>query len=159
MKFILLCLAIAAPLLAQPRALNTYTATCTLTLSSSAAACTIQQPASNARNVQLVSAYVYSTAAITITQERNGTAATATGVTETAVNPDISDTNTANVFTASDVGSGTTIATAIPIAASSSQTLDLSDIQLRGSGTSKNYTIRTSSATATVTVIIKWREY
>ena len=159
MKQILLAVLFAGSALAQPRVVNTYTATCTLTLSAAAGACTIQQPASGSATVQLVAAYIESTAAITFTQERNGTAATATSATVRAVNPDISDSARTLVYTASNVGSGTTITDAISIAASGNVTLDLTDIQMRGNGTSKNYTVRVASATATVKVMLKWREY
>ena len=148
-------------LYAQPRTLNTYTATCTLSVSGTAKACTVQQPASGARTVQFVSAYVHSTVAVALTQERNGTAATATAVTEAALNPDISETNSANAFTDSDVGVGTVVAGSgsIKIAADGYVVLDLQDIQMRGAGTAKNYTIRTSAVTGTVTIVIVWREY
>ncbi len=151
----------AAALHAQPRVLNTFTATCTLSVSGSAKACTVQQPASGARNVQLVAAYVHSTVAVSLTQERNGTAATTTAVTEASVNPELNVTNTVNGFTDSDVGVGTVIAgsASIKVPADGYVVLDLQDIQMRGAGTTKNYTIRTSAVTGTVTIVITWREY
>ena len=156
-----LLFAVGVGLYAQPRILNTYTATCTLSVSGAEKACTVQQPASGARTVQFVSAYVHSTVAVSLTQERNGTAATATAVTEAALNPDISETNAANAFTDSDVGAGTVVAgsESIKVAADSYVVLDLQDIQMRGAGTAKNYTIRTSAVTGTVTIVIVWREY
>lgn len=156
--FLLACL--CGAVFAQPRQLNTYTATCVLTLTGTAKACTVQQPATGALNVQLIEAYVHSTAAVALTQERNGTAATATGVTEAALNAD-GGTPTLNAFTDSDVGVGTVIAGTggVKVAADASLVLNLEDIQLRGNGTTKNYTIRTSAVTATVTIIIKWKEF
>ena len=152
-------LALAIPLFAQPRIANSYTATCVLTLSASTKACTIQQPASGSKTVQLVSVYVYSSAAITVAQERDGTAATATAGTAGAVNPTTQAAATAKIWTDSDVGSGTVIPGTIAIPASSAIMLDLEDVQLNGDGTAKNYTVRTSTGTATVTIILKWREY
>lgn len=154
-------LLLAGAAFGQPRLLNSYTATCVLSLSSSSKACTLQQPATGARTVQLVSAYVHSTAAISITQERDGTAASATAATEVAVNPSETATATVTAFTDSNVGVGTVIAgtDSVKIAANSAVVLDLEDIQMRGNGTGKNYSIRTSSGTATVTVVLKWREY
>lgn len=145
----------------QPRASNLYTATCTLSLSAAAGACTIQQPASDARNVQFYRAYVTSTVDVYLTQERNGAAATATATTRRPVNPDVQDAAKATAFTSSDVGVGTliTAADAVFVPASGDKTLVLEDIQMRGAGTSKNYTVRTSSVTGTVKITISWREY
>ena len=163
MKLVTICLlAVAGVASAQPRIVNSYLATCTLTLSANSKACTIQQPASGARDTQLVSAYIYSTVALTVTQERNGTAASATAVTPTALNPEQVAAATAAVYEASNVGSGTVLggsAATIAIPATSGVTLELEDIQLRGNGTTKNYTIRTSSATGTVTIILKFRQF
>ena len=159
MRYLLL-LWLASAAWAQPKFLNTYTATCTLSVSGSAKACTVQQPASGARNVQLVSAYVHSTVAVSLTQERDGTAATTTGVTEASLN-DAGGTPTVTGFTDSNVGVGTVIAGSdtIKLGIDGSAVLDLEDIQMRGNGTAKNYTIRTSAVTGTVTIIIKWREF
>lgn len=162
MNRLVLLLAFATTAFAQPRVVNAYMATCSFSLSAEATACTIQQPASGARNVQLVSAYIESSAAINISQERNGSAATTTSVTPTAVNPDQTDAAVATVFHTSNVGSGTVLGgagTTILVVANSGLTLDLQDIQLRGSGTSKNYTIKVAAATATGRIILKWREY
>lgn len=156
----LLLLLLTAAAWAQPRQLNTFTATCALSVSGSAKACTVQQPATGAKNAQLVSAYVHSTVAVALTLERDGTAATATGVTEAALNS-AGGTPTVTGFTDSDVGSGTVIAGAssIKLPADGSTTLDLEDIQMRGNGTAKNFSIRTSAVTGTVTIVIKWREF
>lgn len=154
-------LLVTAGLYAQPRTLATYTATCTLSVSGSAKACTVQQPASGARTVQFLTAYVHSTVAVSLTQERDGTAATANEVTEAAINPTEGGTPVANGFTDSNVGVGTVIAgsSTIKVPADGTIVLDLADIQLRGSGTAKNYTIRTSAVTGTVTIVIKWQEF
>lgn len=163
MKLISLFLLYAISLLGQdyPKSLGQlrryYSATCNATLSSAATACTVQQPASGAQNVRLVRAQVYCSVACSITQERNGTAATATAVTIKLVNPDKTDAATAKAWSASDVGVGTALSTLPLPAGLSSITFD--GVYLIGSGTAKNYTIRTNSITGDVTIVIQWEEY
>lgn len=134
-----------------------YISTCTVTLSSAATACTIQQPATGANNVRLMYAQVYCSVACTATQERNGTAATATAGTVKRVNPDRTDTITANIFSASDVGVGTAFVVKPLVAGTTIVKLD--GIYLIGNGTAKNYTVRIASMTGDVAIAFEWEEY
>lgn len=134
-----------------------YIATCSATLSSAATACSIQQPATGANNVRLLYAQVYCSAACTATQERNGTAATATAATVKRVNPDRADTITANVFSASDVGTGT--AFVVKNLTAGTTVIKLKGLYLIGNGTAKNYTVRIASMTGDVAIAFQWEEY
>lgn len=128
--------------------------------SSSACVVTVQQPASGAKRVKLIGAKVYSSAATTVTQERNGTAATATAATVGKVN-DTASTPAAVVaaFTASDVGVGTVI-TKDNVAAGATLSFDMTNVFLMGDGTTKNYTFRTGTiASGTVYITILLTEY
>src|SRR5690242_4256563 len=73
-------------------------------LAGTAEVITVQQPASGAKNVSFVAAYVDCSAVCTITLERDGTAATTTALTVVQVNPDFNVAATANAFSASNVG-------------------------------------------------------
>lgn len=160
----LVCLqALSAPLpwvALQPRPqplLNLYTVTCDATLSSATTTCTVQQPASGARTAQFVSASVYCSVAMEFTQYLNGTAATATAAT---IRKSGADAPTATAWSASNVGVGTPIGAEPNICpAGSTVPLPLSDIQLSGNGTGKNYSIKTSSITGRALIMIAWREY
>lgn len=161
MKRYLLLASLAACLYGQPRNTNSYSAACVLTLTGTAKACTIQQPASNARNVQLVSIYVKSTVNVDLTQERNGTAASSTAATTYKINPENQDAARATVWTDSNVGVGSLIfpAGTVSAYANSPITIKVEDVQMRGSNTAYNYTMRTSGVTGTVTIAFFWREF
>lgn len=156
------CGLLARPILAQRerRTLNAYTIGKSTTLSGAAEVITLQQPTSGARIVQFVSAYIYSSAAVTISQERNGSAATSTAMTPGPVNPDAADAAKLTAFhTSNSNNASATILPPIHIPAGSSKTLDISWIQMRGNGTGKNYTIRTGSMTGDVIISVMWEEF
>lgn len=159
----LLAFLLALPSFAQdhPRSVSEvpriYIGTCSVTVASAATACTIQQPPAGANNVRLMYAQVYCSVACTITQERNGTAATATSQTVKRVNPDRTDAITAAIFASSDVGVGTVFVT--KTLTSGTTIIKLDGIYLLGSGNTKNYTIRTASMTGDVAIAFEWEEY
>jgi len=160
----LLALLLALPSFGQnqhPRSVSevprVYIATCSATLSGAGTACTIQQPATGANNVRLMYAQVYCSVACTVTQERNGTAATATSATVKRVNPDRTDAITAVVYSASDVGVGTAFVDKTLVAGTT--VIKLDGVYLLGSGTAKNYTVRVASMTGTVAIAFEWEEY
>jgi hypothetical protein len=144
---------------AQPNILNTYTATCDTTPSAATTACTIQQPASGAKTVEFVEAFISTAAATDITFTCNGTAASGTAVTPAVNNPGVASAATATAWHTSDAGSGTACGPTIPLSAGAAPTLNIADYQLRGNGTTKNFTIRASSMTGRIVIVVKWREY
>src|SRR5574342_237649 len=83
-----------------------FIATKQTSLSGAAEVITVQQPASNAKTVSFIGAYVDCSVACTITLERDGSAATATTLTPVALN---SGTATATAWSGSDVGAGTVL--------------------------------------------------
>lgn len=134
-----------------------YTVVRDATLSGAAEVVTIQQPATGASKVRLLWASVYCSVACDVTQERNGTAATTTAATAAKVNPDKADSAAATVFHTSNVGVGTVISKT-PTSGGTA-TISFDKIVLVGDGTTKNYTIRTSSITGRVVIVLAWEEY
>lgn len=114
---------------------------------------TIQQPASGARPAELVSGFYQCDAAATVTQSRNGTAATAT--TLTPVNMSGGGAPGQTVWKDSDVGAGTVVL-AFACAAGEKGKLDLVGVSLLGSGTAINYSLAVSAGTGVVGV--NWRQ-
>lgn len=133
-----------------------YSAYRSVSLTSAAETVTIQQPATGARRVILVSASVYCSAACVPTFKRNGTAADINAMTVNTLT-DAYRSPAAVAFSGSNVGSGTTLYS-YNVAAGSTATFDLSGIELRGNGATKNFSISTDSVTATVKIQILWRE-
>lgn len=133
-----------------------YSVVKTTTLSGAAEVITVQQPSSGSTTVRAVGAYIDSTVAIDITIERNGSAASATSLTIANVNPGDA-TPRATAWSGSNVGVGTIISKAT-IPAGGSQLFDLTRIIMAGNGINKNFTLRTSSITGTVNIIIVYTE-
>lgn len=131
-------------------------------LSGSAEVVTIQQPSSGARNVRGRMCTVYSSsAACGFTVERNGTAATTTEMTVSAVRPSIAAVPAAfKAYSASNVGVGIVIGRH-EVQAGQTFPIDLSYFEMRASGadTSQNLTIRTASCTTTVIINCMLYEY
>lgn len=159
-RALLWLLIIAGSVWSQPApVLNVYTATCDVTLAATTTKCTVQQPATGARTVQFVEAYVATAAATDLTFTCNGTAATATAVTPVANNPAVLGASAATAWKSSDVGAGTACGPTIPIlSANTGTTLSIGDYQLAGNGTAKNFTVAASSMTGRIVIVIKWRE-
>ena len=134
-----------------------YTVTKETTLSSSAEVITVQQPATGAKIVRFVGAYIYSAGACGITLERTGTAATSTALTRVPLHESMAAA-TATAWYSSNVGTGTTLGKYL-VPAGGSLTLDLTGLALYGNGTGKNVTIRTASCTGDAKIVLQWKEY
>jgi hypothetical protein len=128
----------------------------TTSLSGAAEVITIQQPASNSKNVELKSAYIDCSVACTVTLERNGNPASTTETTVVAVNPG-EGTATAKAYYSSNVGTGTVVSVST-LAAGSFLVFDLSGMTFTRTNQGLNFTLRTSSITGTVNITIKWTE-
>lgn len=120
----------------------------TANLSSSALVVTLQQPASGGRNVRLRALWITNDTATScgLTLEKNGTAATGAVDASASIQSD-NDFNPAaveKVYTASNVGAGA-VTWPYTIPASGRLDVDLSGLYLLGSGTGKNFTLRTES--------------
>lgn len=144
-----------AQLLRSVRDPDVYQYYKTTSLSGAAETITIQQPATGARTVSLVSATVCSTADVTWTLSKDGTAATTTAGTPIRSQGD--NTAQADVFHTSNVGSPTTLM-AYPLQADECRTITLDGNEMKGNGTGKNYSLGSDSITATVYINIKWEE-
>lgn len=118
---------------------------------------TIQQPAANAKLVQLSSAVVYCSVACNVTQTQNGTAATAIAGTANPLLP-FGRAASATVWTASNAGAGTPAGGVLHLAAGERVTLDLSAVAMGNTGTGTNYTIAISSITGTANIALFWSE-
>jgi len=126
--------------------------------SASTTALTLQQPATDSKTVEFPSggragASVFCAGAQTATVKWNGSAATATTGTANAVPPSTLPAS-ATVWTASNVGAGTTAVIA-QVAAGATISLDLGWFKMGGAGTANNITIATSG---TCTITFMWSE-
>jgi hypothetical protein len=120
---------------------------------------TIQQPSSGSKLVQLKGASVHCSAACTIEQFRNGTAASSTGGTIARGNPDNSVAPTVGVYYSSNTN--TEAAQVLPVIDHSGgydQAIPLENIYLSGDGGAKNYTIKVT-ITGTVRISLMWQEF
>lgn len=150
----LLWLFLTIPLSAQVY----YTLPKTTALSSAAEVLTVQQPANGvSRRIRFISAYIDCSVACTVTLERNGTAASSTIQVPAQVNPQLSTPALAQGFNSSNVGTGTVLSK-VSLAANGSVIVDLSNITMVGADSSQNFTVRTSSISGTVDIMISWSE-
>ncbi len=144
-----LAVVLFASLLSAQSPPDRYTAQATVT-----AGYTIQAPASNGRSIVFGSpgtagASVYCAAAQTVVLSWNGTAATATTSATEKKLPGTQQPSGMTLWTASNVGGGTTGPT-YNVAAGGTLLLDLYAIRLAQNGTGNNLTI-TPSGSCTVT--------
>lgn len=119
---------------------------------------TVQLPATFTR-VHLKAAKIYCSTACVITQERNGTAATATSLTVNKVNPEADETLRVVAFRSSNVGTAALTYTTDALAAGETLPLDLSDVYLIGSTGAVNYSIGVTLSTGNVTIAITGEQY
>lgn len=136
-----------------------YVAQKTTSLSSAAEVVTVQQPNSGSRFVELKSAYIDCSSTCTVTLERNGTPATATTLTPANVNPG-EGAAAATAWSGSNSSGGTVIQVAT-IQAGGYLVFDLTtpSVNLKlNRGNGENFTLRTSSISATVHITINWTE-
>lgn len=154
--FALCVLPVSADVLTADRvnSLYWYSAGSSQTVSSAAAVFTIQATA-NSKQTFLDSVTIQSSVALTgVKLEIAGTAATATAGTVVKLNSSIAAS--VGLYTASDVGTGTTVFT-FDVQAGIPLTLDLSGMTFAsGSATTRNCTIRTPTATGTIYNIFKF---
>lgn len=156
MNKLLLWLALAAlPLAAQTTQVRFSATTGDVPLVSAGTTLTIQPPATNAKQWTGETAYIYCSVACSVSQAKNGAAATATAGTFTAVNPGETTPAVTTVWTASNVGTGTAVGGILHLAAGATVAIDLSKVKLGATGTATNYSISVSSITgnANITVI------
>lgn len=148
---ILSLLLLTLPFLAQAQI--SYVVTKQTALSAAAEVITVQQPTTASKQVNFKTAYIDCSVACGLTIERNGTPATTTTLAVGNVN--LNETAASSkAFSSSNIGTGTVLAT-LSIPAGGSIVIDLSTIQfLQGADQGKNLTLRTSSITGTVNIII-----
>lgn len=147
-----------------------FFATTSATLAGSAATTlTVQQPATGtAHQINFIAVVAQcSGQAFSVDQSQNGTAATTTAGSTVGLIPIIKTaagaavTSTANVFTASNVGSGTATAPTLAYTAGDPHTIGLADRSMSGTGNTQNYSIKVTnngSASCTGAIAIYWYE-
>jgi len=146
MRTLLTILLFSLPIWAQPQPIpaDHYTA------SAATVALTIQQPATNARQISFgngpgtAGASVYCASASTATFSWTGAAATATAGSEIKL-PGTQQPSGVTVWTASNVGGGTT-GPVYNVPAGGTMAFDLSWFRLGTQGTTSNLTISTSNS-------------
>ena len=162
MRIITIALLLAASLWGQPTpdeadTMEFYSITKTDTLSSAAGVFTLQSDAKSKKRVYPQRIVVTGSVDCTITQDKNGTAASSgTLVTPVTLNGDGSPA--AKVYTGSNAGAGSTLPpfklkAGVPFALTLNWT-----VFARGKDAAQNYNIRTSSITGTVKWDLVWGE-
>jgi hypothetical protein len=133
-----------------------YTYTVNTTLASSAGVWTVQQPSNPTKTATFESAYVGCPTGCTFTLERDGTTATATAGTATQWNPN-NPTSNMNVFGGSNVGVGTVMGTYF-LQSGGWVSIDITGAQFWPVQSGRNISIRTTSMSGQVLLVIKWYE-
>jgi hypothetical protein len=159
LKLLLLLVLLFRPLAGQAPQSTTsaryYVTTGDQSLSGAGTQMTIQ--ANNGKRVQFEVAVVYCSAACTITQTQNGTAATNTAATIRGIQP--VSISTATAWFPSNVGAGTASSGALHLQGPATVTLDLSRIYFAaGSTGATNYTVAIGTMTGTANITIYWGE-
>ena len=149
-------------------ALSCYFATQSGTVASSGTSTlTIQQPANGFRQVTFIGAVIKCPGqSFNVDQAQNGTAATATAGSAVALVPfygagTSAPTASAIVYTASNVGAGTSVAPTLLYSSGAIASIDLSTRTMNVAGGAVNYSVKltnTGSGSCTGTVAIYWAE-
>ncbi len=121
----------------------------------SSQAITLQKPTASNRVIRPQAAWIHCTVATTVTLEVRGTAATTTTL---AIVPLTQGSTTAQAFSASNVGSGSTVGVYEIGAGGQGVTIDLTGIALRGGASTENLTLRPANSTSTLKVLIWFNE-
>lgn len=129
-RYLSLLVLLSCSLLAETKY---FIASKSTSLSGAVEAITVQQPATNSKDVSFTAAYAYCSAACTITVSIGGTAATTTALTPVSLTQPVATTTTTAYHT-SNVGAGTTVAV-YDIAAGGSLSLDLTRMNMSGNNT------------------------
>ena len=154
MKQLLWIFCLCLPLAAQ----NHYSATTgDVSLSGAGTKLTIQQQAAGTKTLNLDRAVVYCSVACDVTQERNGTAASTTAGSVNKLDPGGASSQ-ASIYTASNVGTGSTVGQILHLPATATAVLDLAHIHLPRGSTTTNYTVVISSITGTANITFYWSE-
>jgi hypothetical protein len=154
----LLLFSIVAAAQVNPQVEAAFSYYYTASLSGTASVVTIQHTIYDQKIVQFKSAYLYCSAATIIDLEKNGTTATTTVGTITAVNPNTPRVQTAQAraYRSSNVGVGTVLQE-YQLSAGMGMSIDLTNIRL-DSALASNLSFRTNSTTASCTIGITWFE-
>jgi len=113
--------------------------------------------ANNGKRLQFEVTVVYCSAACTITQTQNGTAATNTAAVIRPIQP--TSVSTATAWFPSNVGAGTASGGALHLQGPATVSLDLSRIFFAAGATgATNYTVAVGTMTGTANITIYWGE-
>jgi hypothetical protein len=157
MALILIVIACAQLVPLQVDAAYRYSVYREATLNAAAEVLTLQATGTTTRTIYLERAHIYCSVDCAITVEQAGAAATATLATSSGKNTATSAQGKA--YYASDVGVGATLAKYDITGAGMGLVLDLSGLQFAsGTGATRNVSIRTSSITGTVRIVLTWAE-
>ena len=134
--------------------LETYCYYREVTLAGTAEKLTIQHTTGNLRQMGMIAADVYCSAACVVTLSRSGTAATATAATPTKLLPN-GTASSLTVYTASNAGAGTTIRTVLVPAATYFK-IDPSEMRIVDN--LDNVSISIAAITGDVKIFAMWKE-
>jgi hypothetical protein len=135
-----------------------FTAKASGSLSAAATTATLQQVPQGNKDLILDTATVTCPAACDITQSQNGTAATATAGTIAALNPSAYARSAAAFYSASNVGSGTSVGPTISCSAACTVVIDLTRITIPRGSAGLNYSVAISAVTGAYSITFQWRE-
>lgn len=161
-KYLIIALLAVAPMFAQlPQTTTSLPSFWTISHDCTSAPCvwTVQKTASGTKKLKLDSVSVYCASAGTLTQERDGSAASGNTITPRLINTEASYTAGFTAHSASTSSGGTTIARAVNIPSGTEYPLELKDIYLLGNATTVNYTIRMSSGCGNASLLLKVQQY
>lgn len=166
--WLLVAATLLLPLAALAQQKSEYTSTCSGNLADASTACTIQAPAGTSLHTVIRSVFVQCSVQCTISQERDGTAATVSGASVAAtirkVNPNAAwvPASVSSVFKASNVGAGTPIGPEGGIVQSASPAylvLEGGSIVLeRDAAGVRNYTIKPTAGSGTYVVTFLYEQ-
>lgn len=159
---IVLALLLAAPAFGQnPRSTSALPDIWTVSHECSSAPCvwTIQKTSSGSKKIKLRGLSVYCASAGTMTQERNGSAASGNAISPRLLNPEATYTAGFTAHSASASSGGTQIARALNVPSQQEYPIELEDIYLIGNATTVNYTVRMSSGCGNASLLLKLEQY
>lgn len=140
----------------QADSMQYYMATYQTSLSGAGTTFTLQVPASSGKRVYLQTAVLECTVDCTVSQDKNGSAATGTSVAAVGLNTN--GTPIATFYRASNAGAGSDLLPII-VRAGVQTALDMTPtVFARGAGTAQNFNWRVSSITGGARVTITWAE-
>lgn len=153
---LILCLLFSALTFAGQPGWN-YSAYKETVLAAASEAISIQQPSGGSRNIYIDGIAVYCSVDCEFTIERGGTAATTTALTASILGRS-APAPIAQTFYSSNAGAGTETLSKYSVTAGSTVPISMAGLAMPRGGGGDTVTVRTSTITGTVRVIVRWTE-